>query len=273
MLFRSVIKVISADTLLLDDGSEVVLMGALPPVSLNQIAPDHPWPPAEATRHHLEALVGGKAIDLAFSGRRHDRYGRQIAHVFVNEPIALNQTQTRHWIQGGLIAGGYARAYTLPGNTACNDDLLIQESHARTNQAGHWGTGVFQDRNAHDPRELARFRDTFQTIEGRIDHTTKVRGHQVFDFSQSGRTGFSVWIAPPPSGTRRKSSAVLPERLIGKRVRVRGWIEQRRGPRLTLDDLRQIEVLDDPPLVSTPEPDNAARARAGLPAPIPATHK
>jgi micrococcal nuclease len=275
-LSRVVIKVLSADTLLLDDGSEVVLIGAMPPVSLDQSASSQQaFPPAEVTRKHLEALVGGKAIDLAFSGRRLDRYGRHLAHVFLNDPVIVRQTQSRHWVQGGLIAGGLARAYTLPGNTACIDDLLMQENHARTNQSGNWGSGVFQDRNAHDPRELARFRDTFQTLEGRIDHAAKVRGHQVFDFTPSGRTGFSIWIAPPPntrpSGTRRRSSATSPDSLAGKRVRVRGWIEQRRGPRLTLDDLSQIEILDDAQQTSTPEPDGASAS--ARPVPIPAAHQ
>lgn len=270
-LSRVVAKVLSADTLLLDDGSEVVLIGAMPPVSIDQSATiQQAFSPAEATRKHLEALVGGKAIDLAFSGRRLDRYGRHLAHVFLNDPIVLSQTQTRHWVQGDLIASGLARAYTLPGNTACIDDLLLQENHARANQTGNWGSGIFQDRNAHDPRELARFRDTFQTLEGRIDHTAKVRGHQVFDFTPTGRTGFSVWIAPPP-GTRRKSTAIVAESLAGKRVRVRGWLEQRRGSRLTLDDLSQIEILDDAPLASAPELDGATAS--GPPAPIPAAHQ
>ena len=270
-LSRVVTKVPSADSLLLDDGSEVVLIGAMPPVSLDQSDPSQPaWSPAEVTRKHLEALVGGKAVDLAFVGRRLDRYGRQLAHVFLNEPIVLNQTQSRHWVQGDLLANGLARAYTLPGNAACIDDLLTQENHARSNQAGHWGSGLFQDRSAHDPRELARFRDTFQSIEGRIDHTAKVRGHQVFDFTATGRSGFSVWIAPP-AATRRKSSAIAAESLAGKHVRVRGWLEQRRGPRLTLDDIRHIEILPEPPHPPQPEPDNAVTSDPL--SPIPAAHQ
>ncbi|MEQ1696663.1 MAG: thermonuclease family protein [Hyphomicrobiaceae bacterium] len=267
-LSRVVAKVESADTLILDDGSEVVLIGTMPPVPTETDGPDQPaWPPAEATRKHLEALVGGKAVDLAFAGRRHDRYGRQLAHVFVN------QTTSRHWVQGDLITHGLARAYTLPGNTACIEDLLDQENLARANLAGHWGTGVFQDRSAHDPRELTRYRDTFQTIEGRIHHTTKVRGQQVVDFTASDRTGFSVWISPT-SSTPRTASSIAPGSLTGKRVRVRGWVEQHRGPRVTLDNLRQIEILqdlpEDLPQTTTPAPDNAATI---TPAPIPATRQ
>ena len=268
-LSRVVTKVPSADSLLLDDGSEVVLIGAMPPVSLDQSDPNQPaWPPAEATRKHLESLVSGKAVDLAFAGRRLDRYGRQLAHVFLTQPVVLNKTQSRHWVQGDLLARGLARAYTLPGNAACIDDLLTHENQARASQAGHWGSGVFQDRNAHDPRELARFRDTFQTIEGRIDHTAKVRGQQVFDFTPSGSYRFSVWIAPP-AGTRRKSSAITPESIAGKRVRVRGWIELRRSPRLTIASIRHIEILDE--TLQTSDPEKATSN--DHPSPIPATHQ
>lgn len=268
-LSRVVTKVPSADSLLLDDGSEVVLIGAMPPVSLDQSdANQTAWPPAEATRKHLEALVSGKAVDLAFAGRRLDRYGRQLAHVFLTQSVVLNQTHSRHWVQGDLLANGLARAYTLPGNAACLDDLITLENRARANEAGHWGSGVFQDRNAHDPRELAHYRDTFQTIEGRIDHTAKVRGQQVFDFTQSGSYRFSVWIAPP-AGTSRNSSAITPESIAGKRVRVRGWIELRRNPRLTIASIRHIEILDEP--LQTSDPEKATSN--DHPSPIPATHQ
>lgn len=271
-LSRIVAKVESADTLRLDDGSEVVLIGSLPPVAPDlSHATGSAWPPAEAARKHLEALVGGKSVDLAFAGRRLDRYGRQLAHVFLTQPVIINQTQSRHWVQGDLLAHGLARAYALPGNAACFDDLIAHENAARANLAGHWSTGVFQDRSAHDPRELTRYRDTFQTIEGRIERVAKVRNQIVFDFIPLGRTAFSVLIAPSTSKTRRSSSALAPESLTGKRVRVRGWIEQHRGPRLTLEDIRHIEILEDPPQSASPSlEDNAATSKAAA---IPASHQ
>lgn len=257
-LTRVVTRVETGGTLKLDDGSEVVLIGALPPVLIDDPnGATGAWPPAETSRKALEALVSGKAIDLAFSGRRLDRYGRLLAHVFVQHD------QERLWVQGHLIEQGFSRAYGLPGNQACIDELLAHERLARTQHLGHWNSGVFQDRDGNGPRELSRFGDTFQTVEGRVARSTKIRGQYVLDFDPDGRSGFSIWLAPTKKGRR---NAFQSSDLVGKRVRARGWIEVRRGPRLTLDDSRHIEILDE-----TPEPPDADATQNANPSPpIPA---
>jgi len=241
-LTHVVAKVTSADTITLDDGSEVVLIGALPPINLDTATPT--WPPAELSRKALETLTIGQSVGLAFVGRRRDRYGRHLAHVF------LDREGQRIWVQANLIASGHARAYALPGNTACLSHLLDHERSARAAKAGHWATGIFQDRDAHTSRMLARYHGTFQTIEGRVDHISKVHGHQVLDFSADHRQGFSVWLAP--RGPSRATPATLPKELTGQRVRVRGWIEMRRSPRLTITSPVEIEQLEAQPTPTDP---------------------
>ena len=86
---------------MLDDGTEVVLIGALPPYTIDTSPEvEQKWPPAELSRTALEKLVAGKAVELAFGGRRLDRYGRQLAHVF------LQVGADRVWVQGDLIRHG-----------------------------------------------------------------------------------------------------------------------------------------------------------------------
>jgi micrococcal nuclease len=233
---RTVAKVPTADTLILDDGTEVVLIGALPPVSPNTSAAA--WPPGETSRTALEALTSGKSVGLAFSGRRRDRYGRHLAHVFIE------QGGERIWVQAHLIATGHARAYAIPGSTSCLADLIDHERSARVTKSGHWATGIFNDQDAHDPRTLSRLHGTFQTIKGRVDHVAKIHGQTVLDFSPDYHTSFSVWI-PARAGTHRKDTA-SPTNWTGKHIRVRGWIEHRRAPRLTINSLTEIELLDQP---------------------------
>lgn len=237
-LTRVVVKVPSADTLTLDDGTDVVLIGALPPVNLDaaSVPATPPWPPAELSRQALETLTAGKSVGLAFAGRRRDRYARHLAHVF------LERDGERIWVQANLIASGHARAYALQGSTACLNGLLDHERSARAVKAGHWATGIFQDQDAHAPRALARYHGTFQTIEGRVDHISTINGQTVLDFNPDHRQGFSVWIGP----TTRRSTSAVAAGLIGRRVRVRGWIELRRMPRLTLATAAEIEPLDSP---------------------------
>ena len=257
---RVVVRVTAGDALLLDDGSEVVLIGALPPVNLTEAKEeDAPWPPAEAARAALAALVNGKTVGLAFSGRRLDRYGRQLAHAFAGTGTG------QIWVQGRLIEMGLARAYGLPGSQTCIDELVNLEQAARLAHAGHWATGIFADRSADEPRTLSAFRDSFQTVEGSVERADRVRGHRLLQLGPE-RTDFAIELIIKRG---RSPSAWKPEDLMGKRIRAHGWLEGWRRPRMTIDDMRLIEVLDDAAPAVMPEP----QAEANEAAPIPAANR
>jgi micrococcal nuclease len=232
-----VTRVDTSGALVLDDGREVVLVGALLPATTE---------PTGVANPTLKALVEGHRVELAFSGRRLDRYGRLLAQVFV-------QTDSRRiWVQGHLIENGQARAYSLPGHTACLGELIAHEARARQRASALWGQTQFQDRDATDIRTLLRYRDTFQSVVGRVENITKVRGETVLMFSTDGLAGFNATIARAPGG--EKSSFKSWADLKHKTVRVRGWIDQRRGPSITLTDAREIELLDPGPTQDSSEP-------------------
>src|SRR5437867_3060645 len=73
------------------------------------LRPDaQPWPPEQDTVTALRDLVVGRSVELATSGRAKDRYGRLLAHLF------LDDNGDRVWVQGRLLSTGHARAYGLP---------------------------------------------------------------------------------------------------------------------------------------------------------------
>ena len=261
---RVVAKVASGDTLVLDDGEEAILIGALPPsAGLADGAGGIAWPPEEASRRALEALVAGQPVELASAGRRIDRYGRHLVHAFVQ------RDGERVWVQGRMIERGFARAYGLPGHLACLDELLARERVAREGRLGHWGSGVFADRDVGDLRALVGYRDTFQTLEGRVERTGKVRGQSVIAFAPGGRTGFAAVMEAAAGVKRARGDGALPD-VAGRRVRVRGWIDiQRRRPVVTIYDSRMIEVLGDADAGAEAVPAPPA-ATGGPGAPIPA---
>jgi micrococcal nuclease len=232
-----VTRVDASGALILDDGREVVLIGALLPVTTE---------PTDTANATLKALVEGHRVELAFSGRRLDRYGRLLAQVFVQTG---NQ---RIWVQGHLMENGQARAYALPGHTACLGELIAHEARARQRASALWGQTQFQDRDATDTRTLLRYRDTFQSVVGRVESIAKVRGETVLMFSADGLAGFNATITRATSvgKTSFKSWADLKH----KTVRVRGWIDQRRGPSITLSDAREIELLDPARELESSEP-------------------
>ena len=235
---RAVAKVIDAETLALDDGSEVQLIGALPPRAFDGGAEEGMWPLETAAKAELERLALGKSVELGFSGRRTDRYGRLLAHVFVRDD------GHRFWLQGAMLQAGHARAYALPGNTACLAELVSAEAAAREARAGLWGHASYVIRSADRHRELLRFRSTYQLVEGRVMTASDVRRQIYLNFGTNWREDFTVTVRP--RHRRAFDDAQFDfKALEGRRIRVRGWIERRGGPLIELYHPAQIEILPE----------------------------
>lgn len=235
---RTVTRIIDGETVALDDGTELRLIGALAPRALDAGAEPGTWPQETAAREALRGLVLGKSIELAFAGERMDRHGRLQAHAF------LIEGEARRWVQRHLLEHGFARAYTLPGNPACGPELLAAERASREARRGLWAEAAYQIRQARKPSELLRYRTTFQVVEGRIVHAAEVRGTIYLNLGRSWRRAFAVSL-------RRSERQMLgvhaadPKGLEGRTVRVRGWIERRRGPFIDLSHGGQIELLGE----------------------------
>jgi endonuclease YncB( thermonuclease family) len=235
---RTVARIIDGETVALDDGTELRLIGALAPRAIDAGAEPGTWPLEIAAQEELRALVLGKSIELAFDRARADRYGRLQAHAFWMEG------GERRWAQGHLLQQGLARAYGQAGNRACTAQALEAERIAREARRGLWGDAAYRARSADSPRELLRYRSTFQVVEGRIARVAQARGSIYLNFGDN-RRAFAVSL-------RRGDRGLLapfaddPKALEGRLVRVRGWIEQRQGPTIDLSTAGLIEVLDAP---------------------------
>ena len=108
-------RVVDGDTVVLDDGREVRLVGTQAP-KLPLGRTNFPtWPLAEEAKRALEELVLGQEVALGYGGREMDRHGRVLAHLF------LSDDET--WIQGAMLASGMARVYTFPDNRSMIDEI------------------------------------------------------------------------------------------------------------------------------------------------------
>lgn len=236
---RTVARILDAETVVLDDGTELRLIGALAPRAIDADADPGAWPAETAATDALRSLVLGKSVTLGFAGAPSDRYGRLQAHAF------LIAGEERRWVQRELIEAGFARAYVLAGNRNCKE-LHAAERSAREARRGLWSEAAYQVRPANKPAELLRYRATFQIIEGKIIRVGLTRATIYLNFDRNWRRGFSVSL-------RRKDSGLLgdraesPKTLEGKLVRVRGWIEERNGaPAVDLSAAGSLETLDAP---------------------------
>lgn len=232
-----VVHVLDGETLLLDSGQEVRLIGALPPQPHLSDNAEAPSPTVAAARRALEQLARERRVTLRFAGPREDRYGRLLAQVFVAGP------QGDVWVQQEMIAAGHARAYALPGSGACFSDLARAEETARRSGAGFWGDRRFELRKATETRSLLARSGGFEIVEGVVTGTARTKEMTYLNFGDRWRTDFTASIAT--SAVDKGKAADRIRELAGRRVRVRGWIERRNGPMIVLSHPDEIEVVDE----------------------------
>jgi endonuclease YncB( thermonuclease family) len=230
--------VLDAETLVLDDGSAVRLMGALAPRARDAGAEAGTWPPETEAIKFLSDLVLGKRVKLAFGGRRKDRYGRFLAQVF------LDDRGKTEWVQGALLAGGHARMYGLPQSFACAHELLAHETEARRKRLGLWNNGVYRAMPASHPGALMRLRGKYERVIGRVASIGHTKSATYLNFGTDWHSDFTAKIAKTIIAANPDLARTL-DGLANKTVVVRGWIELRNGPLIDVADASQIEVLED----------------------------
>lgn len=228
----TVVEVIDGDTVLLDDGWPVRLVGIQAPKLPLGRKNFEKWPLAGESGSALAAMVLDREVSLAYGGQRVDRHGRRLAHLFLADGT---------WIQGEMLLRGMARVYSFPDNRAVVAEMLAAESSARRKGAGIWANKWYAVRT---PDSLERDVGSFQLIEGRVVEAADVRGTIYLNFGADWRSDFTVKI----SKRARKSfdaSGFDPLALAGRLVRVRGWLDEYNGPMIEATHPEQIEILDD----------------------------
>ncbi len=227
-----VVGIVDGDTLVLESGREVRLVGLQAP-KLPLGRPDfEPWPLAEEARKALADLALGKRIALAFGGRREDRHGRLLAHAIL-EPDGT-------WVQGALLDRGMARVYSFADNRALVPEMLARESAARRARRGIWEHPFYRILSA---GEAGDHLDRFALVEGRVRAVGEARGLTFLNFGDDWRSDFTLVL---PRAARRLFAAEGrdPDDLAGRLLRARGWLKERNGPMITVTHPEQIEVLD-----------------------------
>lgn len=228
--------VVDGDTIVLaepiDGADQVRLVGIQAPKLPLGRRGFRTWPLAAEAKAALEALVLGKAVDLAFGGRRLDRHGRLLAHLFAADGT---------WVQGALLRTGMARVYSFSDNRSRIAGLLAEERAARAARRGIWGHPFYAVR---DVADLGHHLSTFQVVEGRVIAAARVKGTIYLNFGDDWRTDFTVRLK---SQARRlfRGAGIDPLTLQGRRVCVRGWLRRYNGPLIDATHPEQIEILGD----------------------------
>ncbi len=232
-----VVEVIDGDTLLLDDGRSVRLVGIQSPKLPLGRTGFEAWPLAEEAKAALSKLTLGREVGLAYGGRQSDRHGRALAHLYLLDGAG----EAGIWVQGALLEAGMARVYSFADNRALVAEMLARERQARANRRGIWADPFYGVRT---PGRVERHAGSFQLVEGIVLQAAKVKGRIYLNFGEDWKSDFTITLAP---AIRRvfEAEGIDPLGYGGKRVRVRGWIKSFNGPMIEASHPEQIEVIEE----------------------------
>jgi micrococcal nuclease len=235
-----VTEVLSATSVRLDDGRMLQLRSVLAPSPTDVVGGAAEWPIAEKARTAVAAWLTGQNVRYRIAGRRPDRYGRFAADLWRADP-AKPQTPG-DWVQAWMLREGLARFAPFRDRSACADVLATAELAARRRTAGLWALDAYRTHPAWKYRDLARLRNTFQIVEGKVRKVSNVRGRVFINFGRDWRRDFTAAVSKRQLRYFDKAGIVL-DTLAGRRVEVRGWITYRGGPYVEIEHTHQLRRI------------------------------
>jgi endonuclease YncB( thermonuclease family) len=227
-------RILDARSFVMDDGREIRLAALEVPFDGDASAAGA----GSAAQAALSGLLAGQTIDLRAAATGSDRYGRILAYAFT---AGSGDRSVGH----DLLARGHARVGAQigdhAGDAACAAGLLSQERVARSAKLGLWSDPRYAIMEAGNLASLVAGRGRFAVVEGNVVSVRAQGGTIYVNFGRRWSQALTVTISKRQE--RMFAGAGLsPRTLENRRVRVRGWIEIRNGPRIEARRPEQIEI-------------------------------
>ena len=217
-----VAAVIDARTFRLQDGREVRLAGIEPVLSEKG-----------GRTSALSAVIAGRDVTLSGEDDAPDRYGRQPAFVFLEGSDTPVQTV--------LLAQGDALVSAEIADKDCAGILNAAEAEARRARRGTWADPA-AIKNAESPGDILAGIGRFTVVEGKVLSVRQAGATTYLNFGRNWTRDFAVTISRRMAAAL-KAAGISLKSLENRRIRVRGGVEARRGPRIEVLRVGQIEVL------------------------------
>lgn len=161
-----------------------------------------------------------------------DRHGREAALILVQrEPVQLY-----------LLRAGLTRyiGFSDVADQSLRTAFLAAEAEARSGGKGLWGDPWY----AVFTPETAPQRDGFAVVEGSPIVVARTRSMVYLNFGDDWRTDFTAGIDTSVLKSNAWEGWDV-DTLVGKPLRLRGWMRRYNGAFMTLTDPDQIEILAD----------------------------
>ena len=217
-----VAAVIDARSFRLEDGREIRLAGIEPADEHEAKAADRRWRRSYRTRG-----------DVA-------RRGRHARPIWPSAGFRVSG-RFRHIGAGLLLAQGDALVSAEVTDKDCAAVLVAAEAEARQAKKGTWADPA-AIKNAESPDDILAGIGRFMVVEGKVLSVRQAGATTYLNFGRNWTRGFAVTIS------RRmipafEAAGLVPKSLENRRIRVRGWVEARGGPRIEALRVGQIELL------------------------------
>ncbi|MBS0529928.1 MAG: thermonuclease family protein [Proteobacteria bacterium] len=213
--------VIDARTFRLDDGRDIRLAGV------------ETMPLESGDRRAVLATLIGRRVVLRSESDAPDRYGRQAAFVFPDQSATS--------IQSELLMRGEALVSAGIADPPCAAELGAAEAVARRARRGIWAHGS-AIKNAESPDDILTRIGQFTVVEGKVLSVRQAGPTVYVNFGRRWTRDFAATISRRVLSSF-EAAGIIVKSLENQRIRVRGWIERRGGPRIEVSRVGQIEVV------------------------------
>jgi endonuclease YncB( thermonuclease family) len=219
-------QVVDARSLKLDDGRTLRLAGIEP---FDLLRPDADEA-EDMLRRRLAELAGGAPLLVQLAADETDRYGRYPALIAAGGAL----------LQESLAGEGLAVAFAGGDALPCFQRILAAEENARRAGRGLWARATVPQAW---PDSLNRRIGHFVIFEGRIVSVGNRSARTYLNFGTWWTEDVTAEIeARDREGFGGEAGLAA---LTGRKVRIRGFLQEKAGPMVALRSSMQLEVLDD----------------------------
>lgn len=204
-----------------------------------------PPPFNDAAVQFLEETILNKKVGFYIVGEdpmaRSDRFGHTLAHIV---------TEDGSWVQAQMVSRGLAWAVGSPKSRDLVLPLFKYEDLARSEALGLWADPNLAIRD-NDTIDLQTY-NSFQIYQGKVTTYKVIDSFLFLNFGSNPQTDFTMTFNDRAFKSFRlvtKGQQFLLTHLVGKTIRVRGWVEENGGPMMTIEYPEQLEFPDIPDAV------------------------
>ena len=209
-------------------------------------------PGGKAAKNALDALAGGDHVVLRRAANR-----VRIAMAAIVAYAYTERDGDEMFVQGEMIAAGYARVGDQVGSRACATALLARENAARKAKLGLWADPYYDLIDAETPADVLAHKGQFALVEGRVVSVRESGATIYVNFGQRWSEDFAVTVRKRNErsfaaagldlkgldGPARRSSAALSKRAARAAARrSRRRVRSRSRPRIATDLARSAWV-------------------------------